>query len=340
LAEGSKFEFNEASILEVYRNQGENKSSLAIKVLSIFGGFLATLAFLACLAIMGLYDSPTGLFIFGLGCIIAAIWINKAFDKLIIDTFSISIYVSGFLLFAFGLSEMSIDNTIVAALVAIIAFISLIITQNFILSFISVITISSCLLIMILSNDAYSLIHVYIAVFTVLLAYLFLKEATIISQNKKLSKLYNPIRIGLVISLIMGLITVGKRGLIPLPHNDIWISSVVILLVLLYVIHLIIKMNQIEAVKRKVLMYVLSSLLLLSTLFAPAISGAITIILLSFLVNYKTGFYIGIISLIYFISQYYYDLNFTLLTKSILLMSSGVVFLLLYLFTSKTTSRS
>ena len=52
-------------------------------------------------------------------------------------------------------------------------------------------------------------------------------------------------------------------------------------------------------------------------------------------VNYKTGLVIGIISFIYFISQYYYDLNFTLLTKSIILFSSGIVFILFYLFTNK-----
>jgi len=75
--------------------------------------------------------------------------------------------------------------------------------------------------------------------------------------------------------------------------------------------------------------------MLVSTIFSPSISGAMIIVLLSFLVNYKTGLAIGIISLIYFISQYYYDLNFTLLTKSIILFSSGIVFLLFYLFTTK-----
>ncbi|MBK7222727.1 MAG: hypothetical protein IPH94_15875 [Saprospiraceae bacterium] len=34
--------------------------------------------------------------------------------------------------------------------------------------------------------------------------------------------------------------------------------------------------------------------------------------LLSFRVNYKTGFAIGVISFIYALSQYYYDLHFTL----------------------------
>ncbi|MEE9364382.1 MAG: DUF4401 domain-containing protein [Cellulophaga sp.] len=335
LSEGAKFECNEKAILEEYKKQGENKSSLAIKVLSIFGGFLATLAFLGFLAITGLYNSELGLLIFGIGFIVSAIWLNKKYDKLIIDTFSISIYVSGFTLFAFGLLEMNFDENIIILLICIIAISSLIITQNFILSFISILTISACLLTLIISNDLHDLIHLYITVSTLLLTYLFLNEAKIISFSKKLSKLYNPIRIGLIISLLFGLIIIGKRHLTPISQNNIWLSSIVIILVIIYLIYTIVKINEIEAIKNKVLVYSLSSLILLSTLFSPAISGAIVIILLSFLVNYKTGLAIGIISITYFISQYYYDLTFTLLTKSIILFTSGIMFLLLYLFTTK-----
>ena len=202
LSDGAEFECNEKAILNEYQNQQENKSSLAIKVLSIFGGFLATLAFLGFLAIAGLYDSELGLLIFGIGFIVSAIWLNKEYDKLIIDTFSISIYVTGFALFAFGLSEMKVDENIIAILISLIALSSLIITQNFILSFISVLAISGSFLFLIISNNSYDLIHLYVAINTVILTYLFLNEAKIISSNKRLSQLYNPIRIGLVVSLL------------------------------------------------------------------------------------------------------------------------------------------
>jgi hypothetical protein len=338
LSEGAKFECNEKAIFEEYNTQGENKSSLAIKILSILGGFLATLAFLGFLAITGLYNSERGLLIFGIGFIISAIWLNKAYDKLIIDTFSISLYVIGFALLAFGLSEMNVEENIIAILISLIALSSLIITQNFILSFISVIAISGSFLFLIISNNSYDLIHLYVAINTVILAYLYLNEAKLISSNKKLSQLYNPIRIGMVISLLFGLISIGKRHLIPISQNYIWLSSIVMVLVTMYLVYTIMKINEIITFKSKVMIYTLSALILGSTIFSPSISGAIVIILLSFLVNYKTGLAIGIISIIYFISQYYYDLNFTLLTKSIILLVSGVIFLLFYLFTSKYLS--
>lgn len=81
LLEGAKFQCNEKTILEEYNTQGENKSSLVIKILSIFGGFLATLAFIRFLANARLYNSEFGL-LFGIGFIIFTIWLNKVYDKL------------------------------------------------------------------------------------------------------------------------------------------------------------------------------------------------------------------------------------------------------------------
>ncbi|SEE43695.1 protein of unknown function [Tenacibaculum sp. MAR_2010_89] len=335
LSEGAKFECNENAIFEEYNTQEENKSSLVIKVLSVFGGFLASLAFLGFLAISGLYNSEFGLLIFGLGFIISAIWLNKVYDRLIIDTFSVSIYLIGFALFAFGLSEMKVDENIIALLISFIALSSLFISQNFILSFISVLVISSSLIFLIIYNNSYDLIHLYISINTLVVTYFFLNEAKIISSDNRLSMLYNPVRIGLVISLLFGLISVGKKHLIPISQSHIWLSSIVIILVTMYLVYTIVKINEIKTIKSKMMIYILSALILASTIFSPSISGGILIVLLSFLVNYKRGLAIGIISIIYFIAQYYYDLNFTLLTKSIILFISGIIFLLFYLFTIK-----
>ena len=238
-------------------------------------------------------------------------------------------------LLVFGLKEMNVDENITAVLIIMIALCSLFITQNYMLSFISVLAINASLLTLIISNDLYNLIHLYIAFNTIMLTYCFLNEAKIITSNNKLSKLYNPIRIGLIFSLLFGLIVIGIKDLIPISQNYIWMSSVIIVFIIMFLVKTITEITKIETLKNKLLIYSLSVLILIPTVFSPSISGAILIILLSFLVNYKTGLVIGIVSLIYFISQYYYDLNFTLLTKSIILFSSGIVFVLFYLFTNK-----
>lgn len=339
-SEGDSFNFNESNVLEEINHQQENKSSLAIKILSIFGGFLATMAFLGFLLIAGLYDSPLGMVVFGFGFIFLAIFLNKIQDKLIVDTLSISLYITGIGLLTFAFYEIDIQENLITLIILTIALASLFITQNYMLSFISILTINTCLLLLLISNKLYSLIHLYIAFNTVLLVIVFLNEAKILIANKKLSKLYNPLRIGLIVSLLAGLIAIGSKEFIPISTNIIWISSLVFFAAILYLVSKIMLVFNLLSVKNKNLIYLLTAIILIPTVLSPAISGALLIVLLSFYVNYKTGLVIGIISVLYFISQYYYDLNFTLLTKSIILFSSGVLFLGCYFIIHKKLLRN
>jgi len=124
-----------------------------------------------------------------------------------------------------------------------------------------------------------------------------------------------------------------------MSYNAIWLSSLVIISAIIYLVFILFNVLNITKIQHKILICTLTVLALLPTAFSPAISGAILIMLLSFFVNYKTGFVLSIAAFIYFISQYYYDLSFTLLTKSILLFASGVLFIVLYLFTHKKLSK-
>lgn len=340
LSQDDAFEYDETAILGAYEKSKNDQSSISIKILSIFGGFLATITFVAFLGLVGFYESEFAVLILGLIFIVASIWLNKKYDKLIIDTFSISIYIIGFLSLAFGLTEMHVDQNIIAILIIIIASISLVVTQNYLLSFISVLMISTSLLTLILSNNYYDLIHLYVGIMVISMTYWFLNEAKIITSHHKLSLLYDPVRIGLIISLLFGLVIVDNGDMVPIAQNFVWISSLIIIPTGIYLVHIIAKINNIESQKSKTLIYALSLLIFLSTAFSPSISGTILILLLSFLVNYKTGLILGIIALIYFICQYYYNLSFTLLTKSIILFLSGVIFLLFYLFTPQKTVKN
>ncbi|MEN8139197.1 MAG: DUF4401 domain-containing protein [Bacteroidota bacterium] len=335
LSDNTEFKYDELSIVKEYRQQEENKSSLAIKVLSVFGGLLATLAFMGFLLIAGLYDSKFGLIFFGVVFIVASILLNKAYDKIIIDTLSVSTYVIAYALLAFGMDQYDIDDNIILLLFVAIAAFTLYLIQSYILSFISILITSGSLMGLIIENDAYNLIHLYIAATAFLLIYFMLNEAKIIASYKKLSKMYNPIRVGFIFSLIYGLGIISIKDLFNISQDYIWLSSIVMFSAIMYLVYRILDILGIKSANNKTLVYITSALVLIPTVFSPSISGAILIVLLSFLINYKTGFVIGIISFVYFLSQYYYDLNYTLLTKSIILFSSGTVFIMFYLFTVK-----
>lgn len=332
--EDNPLEFDEEAIIATYQKDDGNQS-LAIKILSVFGGILASLAFLGFLAIAGLYNSDIGLIVFGGIFITGSIWINKEYDKIIIDTVSVSFFIIGFILLGFGCGQLKMNENSLSIIFNIIALGSLSVVKNYILSFVSVLIINGSILTLIISNKGYDIIHIYVSVLALTLTYIFLKEAKIITTNNALSKLYNPIKIGLIFSFLSGLVILGKKGILPVSPDYIWLSSIVIISLIVYLISVLFDVLNITESRHKIGIYIFAVLTLLPTLLSPAISGAMLIILLCFLANYKTGLVTGIIFFIYFISQYYYDLNFTLLTKSILLFSTGVLFIALYLFTYK-----
>ncbi len=338
--EGDRFQMNEQAVVNELQNNEADKTTLSVKIVSVLGGLLATLAFLGFLALTGLFNNAASYLILGFGFITGAIWINKVSDKLIIDTVSVAVYLSGFILLLFGLNQLQFEQFGVCIILTIIAITALYFTQNFILSFISVLVITISLPSLLFTHNLTGLINVYIVLLALLMTYWFFKEADIVCWEKIISRLYNPMRIGLIVSLLAALNFTGKGNFFYFNATDgfVLVSSIPIILIILEVVSKILDILEIEKKNDRVLVFVLTSLILLPTAFQPAIVGSLLVILLSFLVNYKTGFALGIISFIYFLSRYYYDLNFTLLVKSEILIATGVLFLVLYYFINKKFS--
>ena len=334
LTESASFQYDEDAMQAEQQHRSNNQSSLSIKILSIIGGFLATLTFLGFLAITGIYDSKISMIVLGILFIGGAILINLKTDHLLLDTISISNFAAGLALLVFGLSEVGLGEVVLSLMVMVISVLTMYFTKSYMLAFLSFAAISSAFITILMTFDNYNLVHIYLALYTFLLCYWCLNESKIISMHPKLNALYNPIRIGLIIALFSGLIFIGARGIIGIQFNFIWLTSIVNALALLYVVWEICTILEVQSPKTKIYVYTLSALTILITFYSPAISGSILVMLLCFLVNYKTAFAIAIIGLLYFISQYYYDLNLSLLTKSLILFFSGIVFIAFYLFTN------
>ncbi|MCX8524291.1 DUF4401 domain-containing protein [Chryseobacterium formosus] len=336
-ASAKDLKFNEEEIYKDYE-KGNNHQSLPIKILSIFGGILASLFFMGFLFITGIYDSELGLLALGIPLIIFGAFITKVTDSILLDTLSISAYIIGFVLLGVGLSQMETHVNVISLIFIAIAASTLFIVRSYLISFVSVLIVCGGFLFLIISNHTFDSIHVYISLLAIVLTLLYLKEAKLITYSKAFSQLYDSVRIALVFSFLAGLFFLGRNDMGEHSIEYIWISSLVIVAAILYVISYLFEMLNIKKNEQKYGIYALSVLILLPTIFSPAISGAILIILLSFLVNYKTSLVIGVVAFIYFVSQYYYDLHYTLLTKSIVLFCSGILFLGLYFLTHKKLS--
>lgn len=136
-SEGSGFLCDEGAILSKHHRKDGEKASLAIKILSVLGGILASATFIVVMFVLEVFDSEWVAMIIGISLIAMAVGINKKFDLLIIDTFSVSIYVLGFILLFIGMAMHDMDEAHITLIIILIALGSLFFTQNYILSFIS-----------------------------------------------------------------------------------------------------------------------------------------------------------------------------------------------------------
>jgi hypothetical protein len=337
VVEDGALEFDEEAIAMAYQ-QNNDHQSLSVKVLSVLGGVLAGLAFLGFLFFAGLYQSDAGLIVVGLAGIAGSAWLSRLHDEIVMDTLSVSAFIIGFMLLGFGLNGLKVSGDIISLSFVLIALSSIYIARNYLLSFLAVLIINGSVLMLMISNGRGNLIPIYIALLAVILAYVFLKEARIITVGQFLSKLYAPVRTGLMVSFLSALVVVIKRAMLTVSPHYIWLSTLVIISVIVYLLSRLFEVWGITEKKYQAAIYILTVLALLPTVLFPAISGAVLLMLLSFAVNYKTGLVLGIGAFVYFIGQYYYDLNLSLLMKSILLFTTGILFLTIYWFLYKKTT--
>ncbi len=326
--------FNEETILEEYNRKDKESLSLGIKILSIIGGFWGTTSFLGFLMLSGIYESEIAMAVTGLVFMVASILLNQKSERIITDTISITLYVAGLFLFLYG----SWSGESVAALLAILIGVgTLFLTQNYILSFVSILVVCFSLFsLLMISSDNHNLIFIYNALVVSAMSLFFLFEAKIITLNRKLSKLFNPIRAGLIVSFLFGLGVLRTRHLFNLDFSFVWLYALMLFVIIIFVTTKILKTLEVTEPKTQYFSYGIITVILAITAFSPSILGAILLILLSFYVNYRTGFILGLITLTYSVFQYYYDLNLTLLTKSVILIGSGILFLALYFLISKS----
>ena len=84
--------------------------------------------------------------------------------------------------------------------------------------------------------------------------------------------------------------------------------------------------------------YILCIVICLPTVFAPYLSGSLLLILICFHYGYKAECAASLLLFIYAVPKYYYDLNLSLLTKSITLFFIGIACITAwYFFTQKRT---
>jgi len=318
-------------------SQTSEKESLTIKILSVFGGLISSLAFIAFIFTSGFHNNEGSSLILGLVFLVVSLVINKASKKIITDTISISMYAIGIMLLAIGLNFIrnSVSDSVICLIFTVITLLTLLIANNFIWGFVATLLFNVSIYLLFLINDALYLFDFYNSLLVFVLVYLFLNEAKIIRMKPLFFKLYQPVRTGFFVSYIALLYTNKSTILWYLGFrfsNAYWL---IILIGIGFLIWKIMAIFEVDTQKKKLLILGSSCIALLPMLYSNAILSMIFLLLLSFYVQYRTGIVLSILGFVYFLIEYYYQLSISLLHKSLVLIASGIMFLVLYYFISK-----
>ena len=322
---------DEPALLAAFQHDQEHEGSLGMKVLSILGAFLATIFFLGFIFMADIYDSSAGLVIIGLILLGASFVLSRPkFAGMISGAFSVSFATCGYIMLLIGLAEPLYSEQGIGMAGAVIAGIILVAYENRIITFLATVTAAGCLLFLATDDWGATGAHGYVGITALLLTIWFLFEGTLLKVAPLLNRRYNGIKTGLIFALLMGAYYLSDfRWWMELEREPNWYVSLFLIPLTGLVAWQVLQQFVVEP-KHK-LAYLAGVLtLLLPTVFAPAICAALLVLILSWRSGYRTGAAIAVIALIYFVSRYYYDLNLTLLTKSIILSVSGVLFLMAY----------
>ena len=211
-----------------------------------------------------------------------------------------------------------------------IGIIGLAVARGYVISVVNVLIIGISAMVLIFSNDTYKLLHLYIGVCAALYCGISLSEAKFYALRGSWTDLFAPLRIGTLLCLIIGLAAIGNRSLLLMDEHLIWLSAVALMPMVMYVAFVLQRpFNLISQGTNRLILGLLLLVLILCGM-APSVLGAVLIILLGFGTNHRAGLAVGILALLYFVSQYYYDLNLSLLVKSGILLGSGLLLLLIY----------
>lgn len=315
----------------------EQKNNLTIHVVSIIGGILTAIFLLGFLALSSIIDSQETSLIAGCVLMIATLTISRLIIKPFLDAMNITLYIAGCVLLAFGISD---NVNILFSVLLGVSILTFILSKGFILPFLSVILFNISLFgeIAHWSSSWYPL---QIAVVPIVAAFLLtnLYERRLLNRLKEgnFSSKYRPLHAGLFISAIFALSGTSSNYLTA-GMNE-WIISVFLWMGILLMVHKIMRVMEVENPASKAGIYLLSVVICLPTLFAPYVSGSLLLILICFHYGYKAECGAALLLFVYSISKYYYDLNITLLVKSLTLFFIGIALITAwYFFTQKRTN--
>lgn len=311
-------------------------SNLAIQILTIIGGLLSASCFIGFLVSINFFRSDISAGILGVCLIIIAVIGNRLANQLFLETLITTLYVVGCSTLCYALANSGWHTEVICLLFILIGVLTFLLSKGLFFPFLSVILFNiafAWLFVSSLQPMDVSRLFVLLPGGVFLLLNLF--EAKLITSFPGREHLFRPLHAGFFTAFACGLTGMSGYYTSSTQSAPVWILSILLWLGIVLMLHQAMQAMKVKSTKREAMVYLVCLVFLVPTLFAPSLSGALLLLLLCFHYGYKVEMGVSLIAFIYLLIKYYYDLQFTLLTKSMALFATGAALLLVWYFFTK-----
>lgn len=313
------FEVDRDALLSDRLVQHDNAAELSVRVLSGIGGFFASLVFLLALWLTELINVPVISASLGIALIVVTILLGRNKREAFLASITICGYLVGVCLTMVGLPPDVSDAQLVIP-VAVIAAATLVFTRNYFLVVLAVASLPACLLYLQLTLHSVTYAALAVTLTAASLVAVSFLEYRFIADRR-----FPAVRAGLALGMLMTLLWYRwGQWMADEPYERYGVLPISLLLYALTAFTLWRCLPPRWGV--------LAGIVLLPFTLLPLLLGSFLLLLVSFRSQHFAGVGLGAVGLLYFTAQYYYDLRWNLLDKSLVLMASGALLLGLYYY--------
>ena len=309
-------------------------SNLAVRILSVVGGLLAALCLIGFLMLSDIARSELALLVVGICAIGASVVGNRIIHQLFLDTSITTFYVAGCVALLVGMTVGHWNTYLICIVFMLIAVLTFLFSRGVFFPTLAVLLFNTAFTGLVM-NGARAIEYSQFVVLLMGSVFLLLNrfEARIVTGYSVMKRLFRALHAGFFLSFAGGVVWMSGIGYEF--NNSVSILSVFVWVGMVLILRRIMKTMDVQSLRTKVWVYVVCAALLVPTVFAPYLSGALLLLLLCFGYGYKVETVASLLLLMYVIVKYYYDLQLTLLTKSGILFLTGSVLLLTYYYFTK-----
>lgn len=348
---GEELVVDESAMLTEIQHEKNQYNNLVIKIITAIGSVLTCLFFLAFLFAAGFLKNESAIMVFGFVLTIIGIAMAIRNVPFFLTSLAVTLIIAGYILIAIGYFSEFKQPSGLYFLYLLIAIAITVFTNRGILHFLSMgVAINSIFLLIREASPLYAGWSVFLLLFSLLL--FTLKEASLINTSSWLRERYRPYQVALFASYLLAffipdilfrthsyslmrdadieLIADGSywQQILFQPYS--WANSIGILTLVNYIL----KKLRVESS-----VYLLINVAIIAILIlcwkANLLTGMLFLLLLSMHFGYSASAWVSLIAFAYSITVFYYDLNINLLSKSIIMMSSGALMTLCWYFFNK-----